>query len=382
ALWTGREMLVWGGFNGQTYLGDGARYDPATDSWTTISESGAPSPRIGQSAVWTGTRTIVWGGTSPSGQVLGDGASYDPNTDTWTPLPIDGAPSSRSGQATVWSGTGMIVWGGVGLMGPLNSGALYLPGTSPIGHDDRSFPQTSFRIDNDTIWDYFNRRGGVNTFGYPISRTFRFEGFPTQFFQRRIVQIGPAGQARLSNVLDPGLLPYTSFNFATVPAFDPAVAQAAPPATNSAATLAFVHVHAPNAFQGLPVNFDRTFRSSVSSAVAFPSGGDPILLPGFDLELWGIPTSQPMVDPRNHDVVYLRFQRGIMMFDTRCTCTQGMLLADYLKSILIGQNLPADLAQEAKDSPFYQQYDPGRPNWVHDPSRLPNSDLTNAFTPD
>ena len=89
-----------------------------------------------------------------------------------------------------------------------------------------------------------------------------------------------------------------------------------------------------------------------------------------------------MPDPHNHDFVYLRFQRGIMMFDARCACTQGMLLADYLKSILTGQNLPADLDQEAKDSPFYQQYDPSAPNWVHDPRVLPDTDLSNAFTPE
>ncbi len=37
-VWTGTEMIVWGGndwlFLGD--LGDGARYNPATDSWTPI----------------------------------------------------------------------------------------------------------------------------------------------------------------------------------------------------------------------------------------------------------------------------------------------------------------------------------------------------------
>ncbi len=256
------------------------------------------------------------------------------------------------------------------------------PSTMPTSHDSRYFPQTGFRIDNDTIWDYFNRRGGVNTFGYPVSRTFLFQGFPVQFFQRRIVQLGPDGHARLLNVLDPGLLPYTSFNFATVPAFDPALVATAPDPTNASAVLAWVQAHAPDSFQGLPVHFSQTFLNTVPAAVAFPNGGDPRLLPGFDLEIWGIPTSPPMVDPHNHNFVYLRFQRGIMMFDARCTCTQGVLLADYLKGILTGQNLPADLDQEAKDSPFYKQYDPGAPHWVHDPSLLPNTDLTNAFSPE
>jgi hypothetical protein len=97
--------------------------------------------------------------------------------------------------------------------------------TPSVPHDNRYFSETGFRIDNDTIWDYFNRRGGVVAFGYPISRTFLFQGFPVQFFQ-----------------------------------------------------------------------------------------------------LWGIPTSQPTFDPNNHSFVYLRFQRGITMYDAGCNCTRGVLL--------------------------------------------------------
>jgi len=252
--------------------------------------------------------------------------------------------------------------------------------TPSVPHDNRYFAQTGFRIDNDTVWDYFNRRGGVNTFGYPVSRTFLFQGFQVQFFQRRIVQLDQNGHARLLNVLDPGLMPYTSFNGATFPSIDSGLVAAAPPATDSGATLAFVQAHAPDSFNGMPVNFHRTFQDTVSAAVAFPSGGDPSLLPGFDLEMWGIPTSGVLVDPNNHNFIYLRFQRGIMMYDASCNCTQGVLLADYLKSILAGNNLPGDLNQEAQNSPFYKQYDPTQTNWVHNPSLLPNTNLTNAFT--
>lgn len=244
----------------------------------------------------------------------------------------------------------------------------------PVPHDARYFPQTGFRIDNDTIWDYFTHRGGVTTFGYPISRTFEFEGFMTQFFQRRIVQIGPNGQARLLNLLDAGLLPYSHFNEATFPGSDSGLVASAPPPTDASAVLAFVAALAPNRFEGTPVNFYQTFLNTVTYSTAFPNGGgDASLLPGFDLEMWGIPTSQPMVDPNNHNFVYLRWQRGIMMYDASCHCTQGVLLGDYLKSILTGQNLPADLSQEAQYSSLFKQYDP---------SALPNTGLTNAFNPE
>jgi hypothetical protein len=251
-------------------------------------------------------------------------------------------------------------------------------------HDGRYFGQTGYRVDDDVIWDYFNRRGGVSTFGYPISRTFRFQSSLIQMFQRRIVQLDPNNRPRLLNLLDNGLLPYTSFNGATFPAIDPQVENAAPPSTDVLATLAFVQAHAPDRFDaGLPVNFTQTFTNTVPLFVAFPSGsGNADLLPGFDLEMWGVPTSGPAYDPRNHNVVYLRFQRGIMMYDAGCQCTQGILLADYLKSILTGQNLPPDLADEASASPLLRQYDPTQPRWIHQPPGLPGSDLTNAFAPE
>src|ERR1043166_1563507 len=72
-----------------------------------------------------------------------------------------------------------------------------------------------------------------------------------------------------------------------------------------------------------------------------------------------------------------------MHFDKGCGCTQGLLLADYLKSLLTGQNLPPDLAQQAQadHSRFLNQYAPGQPLRIARPAELPGSDLTNAFVP-
>jgi N-acetylneuraminic acid mutarotase len=383
AVWTGSTTLVWGGLGaGSLPLADGAAYDPVSNAWIPLSAAGAPSPRLNHTAVWTGRDMLIWGGVSETSSVLGDGGQYAPATDTWRPLVSSGAPSPRALHSAIWTGSQMIIWGGANAAGPLGDGASYTPPGPAVSHDSRYFPQTGFRIDNDVIWDYFTHRGGISTFGYPVSRTFLFQGFPVQFFQRRIVQIAPDGHARLLNVLDPGLLPYTSFNFATVPAFDASLVATAPNPTDAPAILAWVQAHAPDRFNGMPVNFYQTFQNTVPFSVAFPNGGNSSLLAGIDLEVWGVPTSQPMVDPHNHNFVYLRFQRGITMYDASCNCTQGILLADDLKSIITGQNLPADLAQEAKDSPFYRQYDPGAPNWVHDPRLLPDTDLTNAFRPE
>lgn len=65
AVWTGTEMLVWGGqISGSDYQTAG-RYDPMSDSWGTTSADGAPSRREVHTAVWTGRSMVVWGGGIP-----------------------------------------------------------------------------------------------------------------------------------------------------------------------------------------------------------------------------------------------------------------------------------------------------------------------------
>ena len=58
----------------------------------------------------------------------------------------------------------------------------------------------------------------------------------------------------------------------------------------------------------------------------------------------------------------------------------GLLLADYFKSIITGNNLPPDLDQQARGTKYYRQYDPTKPLSIARPNELPNSDLSNAFT--
>jgi hypothetical protein len=63
AVWTGSEMILWGGFDGSTYFQNGARYDPIGNTWTAVPiDPNTPSGRFRHSAVWTGKEMIVWGG--------------------------------------------------------------------------------------------------------------------------------------------------------------------------------------------------------------------------------------------------------------------------------------------------------------------------------
>jgi hypothetical protein len=261
--------------------------------------------------------------------------------------------------------------------------------TTPPPASSRYFSQTSFKIDNDIFWNYFNQRGGLPTFGPPTSRTFMFRGYPTQFFQRQVMQLFPDGTVHLLNLLDPGLLAYTTFNYSTFPAYNGAlVAQLPAPGSPGyvRAIQAYVAANAPDTWQGIPVNFAKTYNTTVSAAQAFPNlaPNDPqvsSLLPLIELEIWGVPTSAPAFDPNNHGFVYLRFQRGVLQYDASCNCTHGILLADYLKAIITGKNLPGDLAAEAANSPLFGQYNAAKPMWLNNPMSLPGTDLTNAFEP-
>ena len=129
AAWTGSEMLIWGGVGCPTdACSDGAAYNPETDDWRPITQVGAPSGRLDAASVWTGSQLLVWGGDAraPIG-LLADGAAYDPVADTWQPLPrLDGF-DARSLAATVWTGSEMIVWGGNCRGGPCTDGAAFRP---------------------------------------------------------------------------------------------------------------------------------------------------------------------------------------------------------------------------------------------------------------
>lgn len=111
AVWTGSEMIVWGGANGGA-LNDGGRYNPVTDSWIAVPTTGAPVARTAHTAVWTGSEMIVWGGNGNVISYLNDGGRYNPAANSWTAVTTAGAPVPRSNHTAVWTGSQMIVWGG------------------------------------------------------------------------------------------------------------------------------------------------------------------------------------------------------------------------------------------------------------------------------
>jgi hypothetical protein len=232
--------------------------------------------------------------------------------------------------------------------------------------------ETGYQIDNDGFWEYFQQRGGAATFGLPVSQAFPFLGCTAQFFQRLVMQRCGQGGVGTLNLLDDGLLPYTNFNGSAVPGVDAALKQATPRADDpayGARMLEFVKSNTPDTFDGEAVNFGQKFFNTLSPAAAGTS--DPNLLGLLALEIWGAPTSAPAHDPGNPGFIYQRFQRGIMHYDKSCGCTQWLLLADYLKAVITGQNLPDDLANQARGAALYRS--------AVDSAQPDATDFTGAF---
>ena len=152
AVWTGSEMIIWGGLDyfGAYALRTGGRYNPSTDSWTATNSTNAPANRYQHTAVWTGNEMIVWGGGNQSG-VFNTGGRYNPAANSWTATSVTNAPSGRVRHTAVWTGSEMIVWGGFSASGPTNTGGRYNPNVNNwVATSTAGAP--SPRYDHTAVW--------------------------------------------------------------------------------------------------------------------------------------------------------------------------------------------------------------------------------------
>lgn len=154
AVWTGSEMMVWGGFNAGQALNTGGRYTPALNSWTTISTTGAPSPRSRHVAVWTGNQWLIWGGFDGT-NFLATGGRYNPSANTWQSISTVNAPAARADTTAVWTGSEMIIWGGrtviAGVTNFLNTGARYDP-VANVWQTVTTTGSPVARYDHTSVW--------------------------------------------------------------------------------------------------------------------------------------------------------------------------------------------------------------------------------------
>jgi len=109
SAWDGTRMIVWGGYNGTTYLDTGAMYSPAAYSWTATTVS-LPA-RARAAFAFTGEELFIWGGYN--GAYLSSGSRFFPSGNSWSALPSSGL-TIREKAAAVWTGEKFMVWGGFG----------------------------------------------------------------------------------------------------------------------------------------------------------------------------------------------------------------------------------------------------------------------------
>jgi hypothetical protein len=164
AVWTGSEMIIWGGFDPIIVLYTGGRYNPSTDTWSAT--SAGPDPRWFHTAVWTGSEMIIWGGYW-FGVLYRDGARYNPSSNSWTATSLYYAPSARYGHTAVWTGSEMIIWGATGD----STGGRYNPSTdswtatSTTNAPTASNHTTVWTGSEMIVWGGFNYPNVLNTGG-------------------------------------------------------------------------------------------------------------------------------------------------------------------------------------------------------------------------
>jgi len=172
-VWTGREMIVWGGDDsGGNALNTGARYDPVSDTWTPMSTAGAPSARTLHTAIWTGREMVVWGGWDGTTNQTG-GGRYDPATNTWTPTSSSGEPTARIFHTAVWTGREMIVWGGRVAATYFGDGGRY----DPITDSWTAISPVAPRSDHTAVWTGREMIvwGGLDSLTYGLETGLRYD---------------------------------------------------------------------------------------------------------------------------------------------------------------------------------------------------------------
>ena len=174
AIWSGSEMIVWGGASLDDPNGPantGSRYNPSTKAWTATSTENAPSKRFGHCSVWTTSGMFVFGGETDSSTLLNDGFLYATATNTWTQVSSTNAPDARIWPMCIWTGEKVLVWGGLSTdtTTALATGAVYNPAddtwtamstTNAIGVVAGPFGIGYYATDKAFFWNLANTTGG------------------------------------------------------------------------------------------------------------------------------------------------------------------------------------------------------------------------------
>ncbi len=110
AVWTGAEVIYWGGVpdlnaGRRGIFRDGAAFNAGTGAWRTIATSPL-QPGAGYAAAWSGMEMLLWSGDPPGGGSA-TVAAYDPARDSWRRIASGPLPQGRA--TSIWTGSEWIV---------------------------------------------------------------------------------------------------------------------------------------------------------------------------------------------------------------------------------------------------------------------------------
>ena len=228
AVWTGREMIVWGGVT-RSGLGqrepradsDGAAYNPATRRWHRIASP--PSGVLGgggTGSAWTGREMVVWAGNSPEGRA--GGAVYNPRTNTWRRL-AKGPLGVREGYASVWTGSELLIFGG-------HTGGVAAPTAAALNPRTGSWRRLpalnavkGLAVANGAVWDgreaFVSARGLLIAFNPKTDRVRRISIAKAHIALQERSQLDPIGWTGAEVVFSTGA--GTSSQSITVVGYNP-----------------------------------------------------------------------------------------------------------------------------------------------------------------
>ncbi len=152
AVWTGSQMVIWGGWDGTTYVNTGGRFNPVTNSWSTTTTLASPQPRGSHSTAYFGgsspTKMVVWGGYNGT-NYLSTGGQYDASGDSWVATATAGAAGERARHQGVAADLKMVIWGGDDNTTTLNTIDVYDPYADTWIYSTAAFDQ---RSDFSAVW--------------------------------------------------------------------------------------------------------------------------------------------------------------------------------------------------------------------------------------
>ncbi|MDH5543386.1 MAG: Ig-like domain-containing protein [Nitrospinota bacterium] len=139
-----KKIYVIGGVSGSAILNTLEVYDPATNSWKSLTPM--PTPRLFHSSSEVDGKIYVLGGRNNAVPNLGTLEVYDPVTNVWesknfmlaTPLPYPPMPTPRYGHSASVANEKIYVMGGMGF-GIQNTLEVYAPLTNSWGSSNTMF---------------------------------------------------------------------------------------------------------------------------------------------------------------------------------------------------------------------------------------------------